>query len=241
MMGAASSVAAQDPPSSQDTRDEEASEEKSRLLPNYGSGSTLSPPATLVPPPAPAAKVISQRQPSQQALKSPTSSANIVEYARLCREVVSPDYSINVENLVGDGWGYTQPSQATFGAVSAEIVRYYKDQDMIALIDLGPVVVCRVVSLIKDENQFLELRSALVTNLPAQEFFDADGMDKYRSHILRNSPSANTLNIFVAGDYSIEMSIDKRDLAGTGITGAKSATFAMLEIGPIDPKLLPNR
>lgn len=211
------------------------SQKPSRLIPPP-------PPADMPHPPVLTTTVDPAASNKPEVLPDPVSIDRITELAKLCQKVVPPSFEIKPELLWENGWAYRVRIPFRSGSMIGDRVEYSRPgtAETITLIDLGSTVICRVVVRIDAQGSVNEVRSSLQSSLPALPFADAPINKQYKQLVLANKNDEDHPNLLIAGEYSIDLTLQTTDLTGMNVVNADNVTMLMAEIFPLPSNLRPN-
>lgn len=211
-------------------KDSSLPDKPSRLIPQPAPQGT-SPPVVISMTPSPAV----ERKP--EVLPDAVTIERIVELARLCQQVLTPDFAVNANLLWENGWAWTRPRPARMGSITGEQVEYSRrnTSETIAVSDFGRFAVCRAIARIESPEAMDEARAALASGLGAEEIAEADIDPEWKRQVLGLKPVDQQKNVLVSNTYTIELTEETTDVTGMNVVGADSVTLLMAEIAPLPP------
>jgi hypothetical protein len=166
--------------------------------------------------------------------------ADYVAAARLCQTVVSPDFVVNPDALVSEGWSFTTPRQQQNELGRFESISYFKGQVTIGLLDFGTVVLCRVVAFVSAPQQVTEIRDAISRDMGAVPMRDVPAAFAHYNLAARNLSEEQQSNLMIAGNYGLELAAQAFDPQTSGFAEGSASIVVILTSRPLPPNLLSN-
>lgn len=203
---------------------------RSRLLPKSDPALPHSPPPIRTSP------TFATRETSAPRMPRLTSSNEMVQNVQKCMAVVSPEMVVDARILRDEGWSHTVPVRKENATGTFEKVEYLKDDVMIALIDMGPVVACRAAGWIAKPSELSEIRSAMVQELAAVPLNKVKALEDLSSLIAQRMPQSDQANVLIIGNYTVEITAQTINLTQLKISTPDTATMIMLTSTPLAPE-----
>jgi hypothetical protein len=215
----------------QETPDNEA--QQSRISPEHREpGAPVSPPVLRAEPPR-----MSTPRPDEHSLKDALAKSvtaeGFIEGVRLCMAAVSPRFDVHPQVLSSAGWAYTSPQRVPSERGTIEAVQFFKDQRVIALQDYGKLVLCAVAGRIEKLDQMYKIRAALIDTLGAVPIDKVPRLRALVAHTRANAPQTDFSNVLIAGDYSLEIFGQQRDLGKMATPSIKTISMVKVTSAPL--------